>query len=706
MNYSNSSPIRRYLTSKGVSKAIALSVGVIAMVFLMSVVVWAWTEPSEGPPEGNVESPIGPTGPTGPTGPKGDVGATGAVGATGPTGAKGDKGDTGATGLTGPTGLQGDVGPIGPTGLQGSTGATGAQGPAGPTGPTGPKGNTGATGAQGPTGPTGPKGNTGATGATGAQGPIGPIGPKGNTGATGAQGPVGPTGPQGDPVTCSNCDSRFVNVSGDTMSGNLVVNHELRVCGSAGCSHFAYPSGGSNNYLRGNLYFNGILYDENNTGYYLNPASTSKFNDLRANILYDNNNTGYYVDPASTSVMNKIDFGTGYIDWDGTYLKIGHESGSVYIHTGAANGYCWYMESDGLRLGSQNSPGSWELYVDGQVYVSDYLRADGGIHVGGSSDPGTDNLIVDGRVGIGTTNPGLQLDISKTSGSATMRVIGDGIGANSYAGIWMQKKGDDNIWLLSYNTYDESLSFFYTDDNWVSPAIQPFEIEKDGRITNGNIKVSNGGLEIDRSPGYISGTGDLRIAGGNRNGWYDPDILIRGDNSYVGINMSDTVGPTAMLHIADNGSPVGARMLMIGDDTYFTDVDIGRTLGLYDAGGGWGFLKAYITNPSSREYKKNIEYVDNEDYKTMLGAIEKMKVARYQHKGESDDTVQHLGLIAEDLPKEVVTEDGKSVLVYELLSYTIGAMKAQQTQNNELRAEIEALKQILCEIKPVAEICQ
>ena len=58
MNYSNSSPIRRYLTSKGVSKAIALSTSVIAMVFLMSVVAWAWTEPPQTPPGGNVPAPI------------------------------------------------------------------------------------------------------------------------------------------------------------------------------------------------------------------------------------------------------------------------------------------------------------------------------------------------------------------------------------------------------------------------------------------------------------------------------------------------------------------------------------------------------------------------------------------------------------------------------------------------------------------------
>ncbi len=40
------------------------------------------------------------------------------------------------------------------------------------------------------------------------------------------------------------------------------------------------------NYLRGTTYaFNGVWYDENNTGYYVDPASTSIFNDLRANAL-------------------------------------------------------------------------------------------------------------------------------------------------------------------------------------------------------------------------------------------------------------------------------------------------------------------------------------------------------------------------------------------------------------------------------------
>ena len=104
-------------------------------------------------------------------------------GPTGPTGATGNTGATGATGANGTTGATGAVGATGPTGAQGITGATGSTGATGAQGVTGP---TGATGAQGIPGATGATGNTGSTGATGAQGIPGPTGPTGATGATGS----------------------------------------------------------------------------------------------------------------------------------------------------------------------------------------------------------------------------------------------------------------------------------------------------------------------------------------------------------------------------------------------------------------------------------------------------------------------------------------------------------------------------------------
>ena len=51
---------------------------------------------------------------------------------------------------------------------------------------------------------------------------------------------------------------------------------------------------------------NGNMYLNNQSTYYLNPSSISIFNDTRSNIYYDQANTGYYIDPASTSQLNVL----------------------------------------------------------------------------------------------------------------------------------------------------------------------------------------------------------------------------------------------------------------------------------------------------------------------------------------------------------------------------------------------------------------
>lgn len=71
---------------------------------------------------------------------------------------------------------------------------------------------------------------------------------------------------------------------------------------------------GYGGYFNGPTYTNSysystIMYDSNNTGYYVDPNSNSWLYrlysyDVRADILYDRNNTGYYLDPNSTSRLN------------------------------------------------------------------------------------------------------------------------------------------------------------------------------------------------------------------------------------------------------------------------------------------------------------------------------------------------------------------------------------------------------------------
>ena len=105
-------------------------------------------------PQG-IQGIAGNTGVAGPQGLKGDKGDTGDVGPqgiAGNTGVAGAQGIQGVAGATGPQGPKGDTGDTGPQGPQGNVGVAGAQGVAG---------SQGIQGIQGLTGPQGPQGSVG-----------------------------------------------------------------------------------------------------------------------------------------------------------------------------------------------------------------------------------------------------------------------------------------------------------------------------------------------------------------------------------------------------------------------------------------------------------------------------------------------------------------------------------------------------------------
>lgn len=59
-----------------------------------------------------------------------------------------------------------------------------------------------------------------------------------------------------------------------------------------------------------------VFYDIDDTGYYVDPAGTSKFKVFNATVFYDLDNTDYYVDPAGTSKFNTINLGgVSRSDW-------------------------------------------------------------------------------------------------------------------------------------------------------------------------------------------------------------------------------------------------------------------------------------------------------------------------------------------------------------------------------------------------------
>jgi hypothetical protein len=122
--------------------------------------------------------------------------------------------------------------------------------------------------------------------------------------------------------------------------------------------------------------------------------------------------------------------------------------------------------------------------------------------------------------------------------------------------------------------------------------------------------------------------------------------------------------------------------------------------------GATGFV-----NTSSRESKTAIEKVTASETDEMLGELLAMEPTTYEYKDEySADGRRHLGFIAENLPAALQAGDGRGVDLYALMTYTVGALQAQQRQieqlhelhitnkqlqkeNSELRSEVSRLRQ-------------
>ena len=77
----------------------------------------------------------------------------------------------------------------------------------------------------------------------------------------------------------------------------------------------------------------------------------------------------------------------------------------------------------------------------------------------------------------------------------------------------------------------------------------------------------------------------------------------------------------------------------------------------------------------------------------MLTHLMNLDISTYKYKEEfGGDETTKIGFIAEDMPKEVLSINGKGVDIYELLTYTIGAMKAQQEQIELQKDQIEIMQ--------------
>jgi hypothetical protein len=165
----------------------------------------------------------------------------------------------------------------------------------------------------------------------------------------------------------ANSNSRLVNlglggVTPDlrlSVSGDGHFSGVIHLGGTAG----TYNSWGSRDYTTSGLrYFNARNYQFNNFGYgstYTIDIDTSgnliASNSVRAPIFYDQNNTGYYLDPASNSELNRINTvrANNFLYLDNNY---GHSIVGAYASTRFqgvfAMGDAYKLPADGTSAGN------------------------------------------------------------------------------------------------------------------------------------------------------------------------------------------------------------------------------------------------------------------------------------------------------------------------------------------------------------------
>ncbi len=110
---------------------------------------------------------------------------------------------------------------------------------------------------------------------------------------------------------------------------------------------------------------------------------------------------------------------------------------------------------------------------------------------------------------------------------------------------------------------------------------------------------------------------------------------------------------------------------------------------------------------SSKKYKKDVAPLNTQDYSSTLKEIEKMDLVYYRYKDQNTKR-RNLGVIAENSPKQFITEDRDSMNITELTAFTVAGLKAlteevktletniknKEKENREIKTKLERLEKM------------
>lgn len=447
-----------------------------------------------------------------------------------------------------------------------------------------------------------------------------------------------------------------------SFDGGITVNGQSYVTANgyfiSGANGFRWNDSSGN--------YNNVIMRDNGTTWFRNYLETP--DSMRAPIFYDSNNTGYYVDPASTSKLNALTLSSlasddGKIENNtGAYFHIG-EWGVARLATGAVLVNTAYRadRSDFADRATYLDPN----YVGGQqTNPQTYFNNGVGVKVAMTAQAGywSDTLWINGYSGGDV--PWMCALHTQRNSSPRMYISAQQHTSSSYGTLY-------EFW-TGYNmdAPNKSGTSYYQTNTWM---------QFNGAY--GLYWPNNNGTHIHSNDG--STYTQVRIQG-SKNGY--GGIF----DSYSSVNgfMYDSAGNGGIYREAN-----GRWYLYHHVGNNCTGISTSTTSGSYRAYiGGSLYAEGDIVAYSDRRKKENIVTVDN-----ALDTVNKLRGV-YYNRIDDDSKRRQVGVIAQETQEvlpEVVTYaediDEYGVAYGNITGVLIEAIKEQQTQIEELKELVNQL---------------
>jgi hypothetical protein len=353
-----------------------------------------------------------------------------------------------------------------------------------------------------------------------------------------------------------------------------------------------------------------------------------------------------------------------------------------------------------LNVDLSGNVGVGTLAPQSRLHVAGGLTVDGGQAIGNNTGTASGGVIFDVSQRLTDFSGSTQWQMQFSNLEFDPAIDLTGADEKSlYGGLEVAHVPSTNSRNLHYLTgfYSAALTFgsgnieFMAGTGSIATALGTSSIER--QVGSFVASIADQSASIQDSRGLQVESGHWGVAGdvvANHGIYVQSPYAVQPLQNHYGIFLEDQ----------DFGQNDSFAVYSEGGDVYFAgDVGIGTSAPAYklqvgEAGdgtearaNGWNLL-------SSREYKRDIRPLDAAERAAVLAAIVDTDVVHYTYAGDPD-AEEHIGVIAEDSPEEILSKDRGAVSLGDWSAFLMAGMQAQQTEIEELRCELDVLRAAL-----------